>query len=329
MCWMFLFVCLLFVIVFLFVVVVEVCDVFFCFGLSFLVVVICNIVCNEYWLWFCFFIDCDGCVVSFSVIEVESDYLVDNGLIVWQCVVGYWCNSGMFNVMGSIVGVSSCVVLLGMCYIDSDCCVFLIDNLWLVVFIFWVMVQVGVFGFNMLLCYIDYICVVYQGGFLGVFYWLVDLVMVKFVLGDLLCFLCDCSSMFSYSGLVQVLGNGLVGYWKLYCEVVVVVNFGGDQILYLVGGNVMNIVVMCLLLLDCIGLIKLLLVCECNSIGIDFSCMLGCEDECSFNCQDWVVLLQLMVIVLLVMLLFFVVLMQVVLVNVIVLLMMGQLLLRW
>lgn len=301
MCFLFLFVCLLLLVMLMLVVVlvVEVCDILLCYGLSLLVVNIVQIVCNEYWFWFCFFIDCDGCVVSLSVIEVECEYLVDNGLIVWQWVVGYWCESGMLLLMGDQFGVFSCMVLFGICYSDSDCCVFLIDNLWLVVFIFWVMICVGVFGFICLLCYIDYICVVYQNSGL---YCMIDLVQDKFVLGDLFCFLCDCCQMLSYSGLVQFFVSGGVVYWKLYCEVVIVVNVGGDWILYLVGGNVMNMVVMCKLLLDCSGCIELLLVKVSVGDGVDLGCMLGWEDECSFNWQDWVVLLKLVVMMLAVLL---------------------------
>jgi len=75
--------------------------------------------------------------------------------------------------------------------------------------------------------------------------------------------------------------------------VVVAANLGGDQTLYLVGGNVMNTVAMRLLQLDRTGLIKLPPARERNSTGIDPGCTPGREDECSFNRQDWAALLQL------------------------------------
>lgn len=124
-------------------------------------------------------------------------------------------------------------------------------------------------------------------------YRLVDPATAKPAPGDLLCFLRDRSSTLSYSGLVQALGNGSVGHWKSHCEVVVAANLGGDQTLYLVGGNVMNTVAMRLLPLDRTGLIKLPPARERNSTGIDPSCTPGREDECSFNRQDWAALLQL------------------------------------
>lgn len=271
----------------------EACDVPPRFGLSPLAVAIRNTACNEHRLWFRPFIDRDGRAASLSVTEAESDHLADNGLIAWQRVAGYWRNSGTLNAMGSIAGASSCLAPLGTRYTDSDCRAFLIDNPWSAAFISWVMVRAGVPGFNTSPRHIDYIRAAYQGGPSGVPYRLVDPATAKPAPGDLLCFLRDRSTTLSYSGLVQALGNGSVGHWKSHCEVVVAANLGGDQTLYLVGGNVMNTVAMRLLQLDRTGLIKLPPARERNSTGIDPSCTPGREEECSFNRQDWAALLQL------------------------------------
>ncbi|MET4599057.1 DUF2272 domain-containing protein [Stenotrophomonas sp. 2694] len=272
---------------------VEACDVPPRFGLSPLAVAIRNTACNEHRLWYRPFIDRDGRAASLSVTEAEGDHLADNGLIAWQRVTSYWRESGTLNALGSQPGASSCLAPLGTRYTDSDCRAFLIDNPWSAAFISWVMVRAGVPGFNTSPRHIDYIRAAYQAGPSGVPYRLVDPATAKPAPGDLLCFLRDRSSTLSYSGLVQALGNGSVGHWKSHCEVVVAANLGGDQTLYLVGGNVMNTVAMRLLQLDRTGTIKLPPPRERDTTGIDPTCTPGREDECSFNRQDWAALLQL------------------------------------
>lgn len=272
---------------------VEACDVPPRFGLSPLAVAIRNTACNEHRLWYRPFIDRDGRAASLSVTEAEGDHLADNGLIAWQRVTSYWRESGTLNALGSQPGASSCLAPLGTRYTDNDCRAFLIDNPWSAAFISWVMVRAGVPGFTTSPRHIDYIRAAYQAGPSGVPYRLVDPATAKPAPGDLLCFLRDRSSTLSYSGLVQALGNGSVGHWKSHCEVVVAANLGGDQTLYLVGGNVMNTVAMRLLPLDRTGTIKLPPPRERDTTGIDPTCTPGREDECSFNRQDWAALLQL------------------------------------
>ncbi|KAF1016383.1 MAG: hypothetical protein GAK31_01881 [Stenotrophomonas maltophilia] len=271
----------------------EACDVPPRFGLSPLAVAIRNTACNEHRLWFRPFIDRDGRAASLSVTEAENEHLADNGLIAWQRVVGYWRDSGTLNPMGSLPGASSCLAPLGTRYTDSDCRALLVDNPWSAAFISWVMVRAGVPGFNTSPRHIDYIRIAYQGGPGAVPYRLADPATTKPAPGDLLCFLRDRSTTLSYSGLLQALDNGSVGHWKSHCEVVVAANLGGDQTLYLVGGNVMNTVAMRLLQLDRTGLIQLPPARERNGSGIDTGCTPGREDECSFNRQDWAALLQL------------------------------------
>ncbi|WMJ68592.1 DUF2272 domain-containing protein [Stenotrophomonas sp. 24(2023)] len=271
----------------------EACDVPPRFGLSPLAVAIRITACNEHRLWYRPFIDREGRAASLSVTEAENEHLADNGLIAWQRVSTYWRESGTLNALGSLPGAGSCLAPLGTRYTDSDCRAFLIDNPWSAAFISWVMVRAGVPGFNTSPRHIDYIRAAYQAGPQGVPYRLVDPATAKPAPGDLLCFLRDRSTTLSYSGLVQALGNGSVGHWKSHCEVVVSANLGGDQTLYLVGGNVMNTVAMRLLALDRTGHIQLPAARGRSSDGIDPTCTPGREDECSFNRQDWAALLQL------------------------------------
>lgn len=268
----------------------EACDVPPRFGLSPLAVSIRNTACNEHRLWYRPFIDREGRAASLAVTEAENENLADNGLIAWQRVAGYWRESGTLNALGSLPGASSCIAPLGSRYTDSDCRAFLVDNPWSAAFISWVMVRSGVPGFNASPRHIDYIRQAYNGASP---YRLTDPATEKPAPGDLLCFLRDRRETLSHAGLVQALGNGSVGHWKSHCEVVVSANMGGDQTLYLIGGNVMNTVAMRMLKLDRAGRIELPAARSAESDGIAAMCTPGREDECSFNRQDWAALLKL------------------------------------
>lgn len=269
----------------------EACDVPPRFGLSPLAVSIRNAACNEHRLWFRPFIDREGRAASLAVTEAENEHLADNGLIAWQRVAGYWRDSGTLAAMGSLPGASSCIAPAGSRYTDSDCRAFLIDNPWSAAFISWVMVRAGVPAFNASPRHIDYIRQAYNGASP---YRLTDPASEKPAPGDLLCFLRDRRETLSYAGLVQALGNGSVGHWKSHCEVVVSANLGGDQTLYLVGGNVMNTVAMRMLTLDRGGRIELPPArARAEADGIAAGCTPGREEECSFNRQDWAALLKL------------------------------------
>jgi len=253
----------------------EACDVPPRFGLSPLAVSIRNTACNEHRLWYRPFIDREGRAASLAVTEAESEHLADNGLIAWQRVAGYWRESGTLNAMGSLPGASSCIAPLGSRYTDSDCR------------------GRGRAGFPVFKPpprHIDYIRQAYNGTSP---YRLTDPATEKPAPGDLLCFLRDRRETLSHAGLVQALGNGSVGHWKSHCEVVVSANMGGDQTLYLVGGNVMNTVAMRMLKLDRAGRIELPAARSAESDGIAAMCTPGREEECSFNRQDWAALLKL------------------------------------
>ena len=270
---------------------VEACDVPPRYGLAPLAVAVRDAACNEHRLWFRPFIDREGRAASLAVTEAETDHLADNGLVAWQRVAGYWRESGTLNALGALPGASSCAVSAGNRYTDSDCRAFLVDNPWSAAFISWVMQRAGVTGFTASPRHIDYIRAAWQGGASP--YRLADPASEKPAPGDLLCFLRDRREVLSHAGLLQALAGGTAGHWKSHCEVVVSANLGGDQTLYLVGGNVMNTVAMRLLPLDRNGRIELPPPRERSNTGVELSCSPGREEECSFNRQDWAALLKL------------------------------------
>lgn len=271
----------------------EACDVPPPYGLSELAVAVRDVACNEHRLWFHPFIDREGRAASLAVTEAEQEHLADHGLLAWQRVVGYWRDSGTLNALGSQPGAGSCLAPLGTRYTDSDCRAFLIDNPWSAAFISWVMVRAGVAGFAASPRHIDYIRAAYQGGAGAAPYRLADPAAEKPAAGDLLCFLRDRSTTLSYAGLVQALGSGGAGHWKSHCEVVVSANLGGNQTLYLVGGNVMNTVAMRMLPLDRSGRIQPPPPRAETQTAVAPVCTPGREEECSFNRQDWAALLKL------------------------------------
>ena len=270
----------------------EACDVPPRYGLSPLAVSISRTACNEHRLWFRPFIDRDGRAASLSVTEAENEHLADHGLIAWQRVAGYWRESGTLGALGSQPGASSCVAPLGSRYTESDCRAFLIDHPWSAAFISWVMVRAGVPGFNASPRHIDYIRHAYTDAASGP-YRLADPASEKPAPGDMLCFLRDRRESLSHAGLMQALASGSVGHWKSHCEIVVSANMGGDQTLYLIGGNVMNTVAMRLLPLDRSGRVSLPPPRAADADGVASTCTPGREEECSFNRQDWAALLKL------------------------------------
>ncbi len=271
----------------------EACDVPPRYGLSPMAVAIRNTACTEHRLWFRPFIDREGRAASLAVTEAENEHLADNGLIAWQRVAGYWRESGTLNALGALPGARSCFAPQGDRYTDSDCRAFLIDNPWSAAFISWVMQRAGVPGFQRSPRHIDYIRAAWQGGASASPYRLTDPASEKPAPGDLLCFLRDRRQVLSHAGLLQALASGNATHWKSHCEVVVAANLGGDQTLYLIGGNVMNTVAMRLLPLDRSGRIELQAARDPAVDDLGPGCSPGREEECSFNRQDWAALLRL------------------------------------
>jgi hypothetical protein len=128
----------------------------------------------------------------------------------------------------------------GRAHTDSDCRAFLIDNPWSAAFISWVMVQSGVPGFNASPRHIDYIRARTRAA-LGPYGWSTRPPASRPHRAT-----CCASCAAAHAQLQRAgaaLGPVAVGR-KSHCEVVVAANLGGDQTLYLVGGNVMNTVAM-------------------------------------------------------------------------------------
>ncbi len=273
----------------------EVCDIPPRYGVGETAKAIVRAACGEHRLWYRPFIDRDGRIASLAITEAESGNLADNGLIAWQRVAGYWRESGTLSPMAALPGAQSCLAQPGERTTDNDCRAFLIDNPWSAAFISWVMTRAGVAGFVRSPRHIDYIRAARRGGDTARPYRLADPMQEKPAPGDLLCFLRDRSRPVSHGGLVQALDSGSADRWKSHCEVAVAANVGGDQTLYLIGGNVANAVVMRKLPLDRTGRLVAPPPLDAGTqpSPVEAGCSPGREEECDFNRQDWAALLKL------------------------------------
>ncbi|MFT4247705.1 MAG: DUF2272 domain-containing protein [Pseudomonas sp.] len=275
----------------------EVCDLPPRYGLGQAAIAIVHTACNEHRLWKRPFIDVHGRVASLSVTEAESDQLADQGLVAWQRVASYWRDSGTLATISSFDGAASCAALDGSRYTASDCRAFISDNAWSAAFISWVMTQAGVAGFLRSPRHMDYIRAAYRGNDGGP-YRFTDPAVEKPAPGDMLCMLRGRDRALGFAGLSAELASGGTKHWQSHCDIVVAANVGGDRTLYLIGGNVLNTVMMRKLELDRAGRLVLPSQQDPNGEGEDavsagLECTPAHEDLCDFNRHDWVALLKL------------------------------------
>ncbi|MCC4592633.1 DUF2272 domain-containing protein [Xanthomonas campestris pv. cannae] len=273
----------------------EVCDLPPRFGLTPAAVAIVRTACNEHRLWWRPFIDRDGRLAGLRVTEAERADLADDGIEAWQRVAAYWRDSGTLGAMGQIDGAASCQQLDGSRYRENECRAFIVDNPWSAAFVSYVMVRAGVAGFRPSIRHIDYIRAAYQAGADGLPYRYADPQQEKPAPGDLLCFLRGRRQPVGAAGLREALARGRPLPWESHCDIVVAANVGGDQTLYLIGGNVFNAVTMRKLKLDRSGRLQLdaPLAQEQNDEGAALECTPGHEELCDVNRQDWSALLKL------------------------------------
>lgn len=275
----------------------EVCDLPARYGLGQAAIAIVRSACNEHRLWMRPFIDAHGRVASLSITEAEGGYLADHGLVAWQRVASYWRDSGTLAAMGGIDGAPSCAALDGSRYTASDCRAFISDNPWSAAFVSWVMMQAGVSGFVRSPRHIDYIRAAYRSDG-GSPYRLTDPALEKPAPGDLLCLLRGRDRSLGFAGLSAELARGGTVHWKSHCDIVVAANVGGDRTLYLVGGNVLNTVMMRKLELDRAGRLVLPAPQDANggdedAVSAGLECTPAHEELCDFNRRDWAALLKL------------------------------------
>nr|WP_082113143.1 DUF2272 domain-containing protein [Pseudoxanthomonas suwonensis] len=230
---------------------VEACDVPPRFGVEATAAAIVRTACQEHRLWLRPFIEADGRLAALGVTEAERARLYDEVTPAWQRVAQYWRESGTLSSMagGGTPGAASCMYPGASREVDNDCRAFLVDNPWSAAFISWVMTRAPLPGFAGSPRHMDYVARAWRHPESSPYLY-ADPFSGKPAPGDMLCFLRANDHGLGAAGLREALsGRGRMPA-RSHCEIVVASNLGGDQTLYLIGGNVLNAVVMRKLPLD-------------------------------------------------------------------------------
>jgi len=230
----------------------EVCDAPPRYGVGATAAAIVRTACQEHRRWFRPFIEADGRLAALGVTEAERAQLYDGVTPAWQQVARYWRESGTLSSLAATPGATSCMYAGGGRDVENDCRAFILDNPWSAAFVSWVMARAPLHGFGGSPRHLDYIARAWRDPE-GSPYVYTDPFAGKPAPGDLLCFLRANDHGVGAEGLRQALsGHGRMPT-RSHCEIVVAANFGGDRTLYLIGGNVLNSVVMRKLPLDTSG----------------------------------------------------------------------------
>ena len=249
---------------------------------------IAALACAENQLWFGPFIDSNGRLARMSVSEAERMRLSDGATPAWRRVSDYWKGSGILWQMSGTPGAADCSPgEAGAPLQTAACRAFLVDTPWSAVFVTYVMNRAGLPGFHGSASHIDYVRAAFrdpQGGP----YSFADPDTTPARPGDMLCF-ARTRSTYGYSGMRSLLASGNGDGLAMHCDIVVAASPGGDNRLYLVGGNVLQGVTMRVLALNRAGLPWGLP----RRNGNEADCRPDNEAACNFNRQDWVALLKL------------------------------------
>ena len=233
---------------------VEVCNLPPRFGVDATAAAIVRTACQEHRQWLRSFIEADGRLAALGVTEAERAHLFDDTTPAWQQVARYWRESGTLSSMAAsgTPGAASCQYPGGSREVDNDCRAFIVDNPWSAAFISWVMVRAPLYGFGASPRHLDYIARAWHHPDSSPYLY-TDPLSGKAAPGDMLCFLRAGDHGLGAEGLRAALsGQGRMPT-RSHCEIVVGANVGGDRTLYLIGGNVLNSVVMRKLPLDAAG----------------------------------------------------------------------------
>ena len=244
--------------------------------------------CNEHMLWFRPFIDTEGRVASSTVVEAEASRLADGATEAWRRVAGYWRDSGLLWQMSSYPGANECGYAATDRHPSPACRAFIVDTPWSAAFVSYVMKKATVPGFRASASHSDYVRDAYLHPTDSPFLYL-DPAVAKPGAGDLLCYVRVPSRAFGYEGLRTYFdttgGEGV----NMHCDIVVAANPDNDGKAYLIGGNVQQGVTMRLMPVNRNGNFWTLP----RRTGSDPQCSPDNVSSCTFNRQDWAVLLKL------------------------------------
>lgn len=246
---------------------------------------------REHAAWSKPFIDANGRLASRRTAEAERSSLTD-GSPAWERVVAYWRDSGTLQrVFGSYTSAYQCQNPLESSYTRSDCRSFVVDAPWSAAFISYVMVKAGASGFRHSASHIDYIRAAYRDN--GP-YSFADPNQTPVALGDMLCYVRNNRNVVGFGGLSEFLAASN-GSLQSHCDIAV--NITPNEV-WLIGGNVANMVTLRKLRLDAQGRAILPRPISNDWVaseedGQSPACSPDNEAACSMNRQNWAALLKL------------------------------------
>lgn len=244
------------------------------------------IACRENALWYRPFINLHGHLASMTLAEAETGLLQDGITPAWMRVVEYWRGSGLLWDMNPFPGAAACSRAFHPDFGSPDCRAFLVDRPWSAAFVSFVLVHAGVPGFTPSARHIDYVRDAYLHPADSPFVF-ADPGAVEPAAGDVLCYARDLTAT-GHPGLQAWIQANPDATLAMHCEIVVGSDHDGNAgAAYLVGGNVLQSVTLRMLVLNRTGRLW------GPPRGSVIDCRPGNEATCSFNRQNWVVLLQL------------------------------------
>lgn len=232
---------------------------------------------GEHQAWHAPFIDKEGRLRRYGATEAEHQRLAD-GMLAWQRVMSYWQKSGALATLPSPQQ-ARCVS--GLDSRHNTCRYFTTDAAWSAAFVSYVMTQAKVADFHPSARHFDYIARAHhkQGA-----YRLQDPATTKAAVGDMLCYLRKQEHIVGHARLLHYLDNHRQ-WLPAHCDIVVAINDGEA---WLVGGNVINTVMLRKLPVDEQGLFVLP-----KPLSNSASCSVADERSCNLNRQNWAALLKL------------------------------------
>lgn len=243
--------------------------------------------CKEHADWYAPFINEKGRVGwgdgSIPMEAEQKDEALANGDMPWQRVAEYWRGVPLSSMRG-IDGARECEAPPRDWRDAASCRAFILDNPWSAAFVSYVMRTAGVESFGFSHEHIAYIRDASDPASPRRRYRMVAPDQERPELGDLLCYVRG-SGIKNHRMLVDFLARGGDSL-KTHCDIVIGVNLNGDSKLYVIGGNVMQTVMMRKLSLNEAGLFSP----PERKKGV---CRINEEQACSLSMKTWVALLKL------------------------------------
>jgi len=245
------------------------------------------IACREHLAWHRPFIDRGGRLASTTVSEAESAHLAD-GSEAWRRVAAYWQESGLLAQMSRVPGANECGRAGSEARSSPPCRAFVIDKPWSAAFVSWVMVSARLPGFRPSASHIGYVRSSVLQPRDSPWEVLDPAALGSAAAGDLFCYVRVPGTSYGHAGLLataRASGDGL----QMHCDIVVAAETRNDPTVYLIGGNLLQGVTMRLLPLNRAGRFWR----RPAAAGMGLPCSPDNEAGCSFNRQDWALLLRL------------------------------------